>query len=289
MRVLVTGSAGYVGGRLVHRLLDSGHEVVTADRCARPRDLAVTHHPCDLRDLNAMRRAVDGVDAVAHVGALSSDGRGSPEEVLAVNVAGTWNVLQACKEAGVGRVVAFSSVNALGNFGGHRPARYLPIADDYPPHPVTPYQLSKLLGEKACASYSDACGMTTICLRPVAVINNRWWARRRMFDAARRAEFGRIDYWAYVDLDDVCEATLLALEVDGVEHECLLLAADDTTVDVPTEDLLAEWYPDTPWQGPDRQAWFAENPYRTVVDCSRAKAVLGWQPRRRWRDYPEDE
>lgn len=284
MRVLVTGSAGHIGQWQVKALRDAGYEVRTLDRVARSRKDDWEHIPGDLRDLNTVRRAVDGVDAVAHLGAIANDRRGMPDEVFTINVVGTWNVLQACMEANVPRVVFFSSVNALGNFGGHRPSAYLPIDDAYPRHPMSTYQLTKHLGEETCRSFTNKYDMVTICLRPMFVSlpeYGHWWGGPQ--NSERRIEFGRSDYWAYVDVRDVCDATLLALTNTTITHDAFLLAADDTTLDIPSAELTDRYYPDTPWRIP-REEWLAENPYRTFVDCSHAKTVLGWQPKRRWRD-----
>src|SRR5579883_1740573 len=146
-RVLVTGSHGHIGRVLVQRLLDLNYEVRTFDSVAKSRSQVTEHLPGDLRDLNLVRRATEEIDAVVHLGAISNDSRGIAPDIMQINVIGTWNVLQASVEAGVSRLVNFSSVNALGNFMGYRKADHLPIDDAYPRHPQSTYQLSKHLGE----------------------------------------------------------------------------------------------------------------------------------------------
>ncbi len=282
MRVLVTGSAGHIGRALVQTLRAAGHEVRTFDRVARGKDEDWEHIPGDLRDSQAVRRAVQGVDAVAHLGAISSDRRGGEEDVLAVNVQGTWNVLLACVEAHVGRVVYFSSVQALGIFTHHREAPYLPIDDDCPRHPMTPYQLSKHLSEEMCRSFTERHGLVTVCLRPVGVTVDEHFAQMGHYTLEDRVEWGKHEYWAYVDREDVCDATLLALTVENVTHDAFLLTADDICVEPPTAELVDRFHPNTPWKQ-DRAAYLADDPHRSLVDCAHAKQVLGWQPKRSWR------
>lgn len=284
MRVLVTGSAGKIGSALVARLTNEGHAVSTFDHTAQPHEAAHAHLPGDLRDVNAVRRAVQGADAVMHLGAIAHDRFGAPEDVLAVNVLGTLNVLLACGEAGVKRVVFFSSVNALGNFQGHRVTTRFPIDDNYPRHPISPYQVSKYLGEEACRSFSDRYGMVTICLRPVLVAGPEMYARWREHGDTFRADMHRPDYWSYVDLSDVCDAALLALTAEGVTHGAFLLAAPDTTMAAPTAELVDRWYPDVPWPEVSRKEWLAGRPNRSLVDCAHAAKVLGWEPRHTWRE-----
>lgn len=283
MRILVTGSAGNIGQLLTQTLLEAGHEIRTFDRAAQKANEAWEHHPGDLRDINAVRHAVQGMDAVAHLGAIPGDRRGGGDEVLSVNAQGTWNVMIACAEADVKRVVNFSSINALGCVGGHREAVYLPIDDAYPRHPLSPYQLSKHLGEDICRSFSEKTGIVTICLRPgyVASPSHYHWFREadRPFFITRQKH----EYWAYVDIRDVCDAVILSLNVENVLHDAFLLEADDNTVPTTTAELVDEHYPHTPWKR-DRDAYLAGNPHRSLVDCSHAKRVLGWQPKRSWRD-----
>jgi nucleoside-diphosphate-sugar epimerase len=282
MRVLVTGSNGNIGRVQTRRLLEEGYDLRTFDRAAGSGECE--HIPGDVRDIYAVRRAVQGMEAVVHLGALAHDGAGSPEDVFGVNVQGTWNVLLACAEARIQRVVFYSSVNSLGNFGGHKPSQYLPIDDDYPHHPMTPYQLSKHLGEETCRYFSDRYGMTTICLRPVLVVNpERGW-RWLASDSERREEWGKKDYWAYVDVRDVVDAALRGLTVENVKFAAFLLTADDTVADKPTADLVARHFPDTPWPKISPEAYLSDNPYRTLVDCSHAKEVLGWSPQHSWRE-----
>ncbi len=286
MRLLVTGSNGFIGQELVKRLLAEGYTLRTFDRTASPAT-EWEHVAGDLRDVYTVRRLVQGVDAVVHLGAMSSDRRNAADEVLAVNVQGTWNVLQACAEAGVGRVVYFSSINALGCVGGHRPPEYLPVDDFHPRHPMTAYQLSKHLAEEVCRSYTERYGIVTICFRPAFVLNTAqpipWWRR---FPAEARVEWGKDELWAYVDIQDVCDAVLLALKAEGIQHDAFLLSAKDTSLDIPTAELVQKYWSHLPWRG-DLAAYVADNPYRALIDTSHAAQALGWEAKRSWRDAPE--
>ena len=283
MRVLVTGGAGKIGTVQIQTLLRAGHEVVSFDRVAKKsRDC---EHQCgDLRDLFAVRRAVQGADAVVHCGALPHDGAGLPEDVLGINVQGTLNILLASLEAGVERIVNFSSVNALGAVGGHRKPVQFPIDDDYPRHPMSNYQLSKHLGEEACRSYSAKHGMITISLRPVYVVGDRevnHWLRPTTRDHS--VGWFRTEFCAYVFAEDVCDAVMRSLKVEGVRNASFLLNADDTAAETPTSELIDETHPEAPWIS-EKELYFAERPFRSIIDSSLAKKVLGWQPMRSLRE-----
>ena len=107
-----------------------------------------------------------GCAAVVHAGALAHDSAGSPEDIMAVNVLGTWHVLLAAEAAGAGRVVYFSSVQVFGLAEGERLPDYFPVDDAHPRRAMRPYGLSKCLAEDMCAGFTARTGIPTVALRP---------------------------------------------------------------------------------------------------------------------------
>lgn len=293
MRILVTGSEGLLGSATVPALREAGHEVVTLDIKMRPFADGERHIAGDLRDVYVARNAVQGMDAVVHLAAMPYDAA-PPDQVLAINVPGTWNICAACEEADVQRIVYASSINALGAVGGHRPAKYLPIDDNYPCHPAPGYQLSKYLSDEICKSYTYRFGMTTLSLRFGLILSppdpDQKGMRRffmSMIPPQMRIRMGIHEYWAYVDVRDAADAVVKACVAEGVDHEEFLIFADDSTVDVPVAQLVSEHHPDIPWPNISMEDYLAEDSHRSLMDCSKAKRMLGWQPQYSWRTYPE--
>ncbi|MFN8446114.1 MAG: NAD(P)-dependent oxidoreductase [Caldilineaceae bacterium] len=288
MKILVTGAEGRIGRNLPPLLLEAGHEVRTLDLVAHKGKADWEHIPGDLCDPFTVRRALQGVDAVIHAGAVPFD-IGDSTHLMQINVNGTWNVLNGAMESGIERVIYFSSINAQGSVKGHWPCEYLPIDDNYPHHPATPYQLSKHLGEEMCRSFSERWGMVTLCIRPVWVWDPEllgWFRGGGMNDFD---EQWKNEYWAYVDMRDLCDATLRCVTFNdfapgAVKHDAFLISADDTTSLVPSEELVQRAYPTTPWRKGERAEYFANNPHRSLIDCSHAKTTLGWQPKYSWKD-----
>jgi nucleoside-diphosphate-sugar epimerase len=136
-----------------------GHDVAGFDRADGD----------DLLDLASVRRAVDGCAAVVHAGALAHDTAGSPEDIMAVNVLGTWHVLLAAEAAGISRVVYFSSGQVFGIAEGERLPDYFPVDDAHPRRAMRPYGLSKCLAEDLCAGFTARTGIPTVALRPAWV------------------------------------------------------------------------------------------------------------------------
>jgi UDP-glucose 4-epimerase len=203
-RVLLTGSSGGIGRAVRSVLTDEGWDV-------RPFDLAGGQ---DLRDPRAVLEAVRGCSAVVHAGALAHDTAGSPTDIVATNVLGTWHVLAAAEQCGVSRVVYFSSAQVFGFAEGEGTPVYLPVDDDHPVTASRPYGMSKRLAEDMCQAWTTRTGIATIVLRPVMVLNDHSLA-------AYSADTSELS--AYVHVDDVAAATVLALTADLRGHHRVTL------------------------------------------------------------------
>lgn len=287
MKILVTGGRGRIGTRSVLRLVGLGHEVVSADTAETLGDGADAREvELDIRDLDAVTSAAQGCDAIVHAGAIPGDRDGQMSLVLSTNVDGTLNVLLAAADLGITRIVSFSSINAIGVVGRHRtPPDRLPFDDTHPHRPYPGYQLSKHLGEEACTSFSNAYGMTIVSLRPVAVLNESRYEGWRA-GHGHDIDWVRREFGAYVDVEDVVDAVVGGLAVEGIGHTAVLLAADDTGMTEPTVELTSAAFPGIPWVGTTLEEWVADNPHRGFIDTSGAYDLLGWRPTRGWRTPP---
>jgi len=173
---LVTGGAGFIGSNIVHTLLEEGSSVRVFDNFSTGRrenledikdriDIAEG----DLRDVDALKKALDGVRYVFHLGALPSVVRSvnDPLPTHQVNITGTLNLLLAARDAGVERVVFSSSSSVYGN------TPVLPKQEDMHPMPLSPYAISKLTGEHYMRVFHELYGLKTFCLRYFNVFGPR--------------------------------------------------------------------------------------------------------------------
>ncbi len=271
MRVLVTGSSGLIGAAVVQRLRAEGDEVVGFD----------IKDGRDIRDVSAVAAAASGCVAIVHAAGGRADSEDPGARYLTHNVTGNWNILAAARKSGIRRVVTFSSVNALGIFSGNGVPDYLPIDDEHPARPTTPYGISKRLVEELCRCLTLSTGIATICLRPPAVLGPerraRFVADRAANPAAEWTPFW--EYGAFLDVRDVAGAVFAALRCPDPGHVTALICADDVTSPVPIPELVARLLPDVPWSGADQI-----DPWQSLVRCDRAREVLGWAPKYRWRE-----
>ena len=166
--VLVTGGAGFIGSHLVDALLERGAVVRVLDNLATGRLENLAHCrdrielvEADLRDRDACRAACDGRRVVFHQAALGSVPRSieDPVTTLGVNVQGTAHVFDACRLAGVERVVYASSSSVYGD------SEELPKVEGREGRPLSPYAASKVMTEELAAVFARTYSMTLVGLR----------------------------------------------------------------------------------------------------------------------------
>ena len=176
MECLVTGGAGFIGSHIAEALLKSGRKVRILDNfyTGRRQNIAsfirdIELIEGDLRDRDAVARAVRGVDVVFHQAAIPSVPRSVREPLLThdVNVNGTLGLLLAAKDAGVSRFVYASSSSAYGD------TPTLPKVEEMPPSPLSPYAVQKLMGEYYTRVFYLVYGMPTVALRYFNVFGPR--------------------------------------------------------------------------------------------------------------------
>jgi nucleoside-diphosphate-sugar epimerase len=175
-KYLVTGGAGFIGSHIAETLLDRGESVRIFDNLSTGRQTnllplegrAEFIHG-DLRDFDAVKAAVTGIEVVFHQAALASVPRSiaHPVESLETNINGTQNVLLEARDAGVRRVVYASSSSVYGN------TPILPKHEQMPTRPLSPYALHKLAGELLCEVFTRIYGLETVALRYFNVFGPR--------------------------------------------------------------------------------------------------------------------
>ncbi len=166
MRILVTGGAGYIGSHTAKFLAAAGHEPVVFDDMSQGHDWAVKWGTLERGSLLdpvrlAQVLASAKVDAVVHfaANALVGESMTRPGKYFRTNTLGTFNLLEAIREAGVGTIVFSSTCATYGD-----PVR-VPIDETHPQAPVNPYGESKLMVEKMLRWYGEIHGLRWMALR----------------------------------------------------------------------------------------------------------------------------
>lgn len=286
-RILVTGAGGLLGRYTVDDLKSSctvsGLDVV-------PAEDGVPHIVDTIENLEAVRRACSGQDAVVHIAARPNIWSGSGTEIIQTNVVGTWNVLQAAEDAGVRRVVVTSSDSVIGFTvldGAMVPPQYLPIDGDHERHPTDPYALSKKLCEEIARSFADRGKLEVVVLRPVFVLYPEFEGevKARAADpkgykgptAGGRNPAGGGPMWHYVDPRDVAHAYRCALEAADPGFGPYFICGPTTLAPEPTLERFAARTGRTP--DIRNPVVYQDNAFAPLYDLSQAEEGIGFRAR----------
>jgi nucleoside-diphosphate-sugar epimerase len=231
-KYVVTGGAGFIGSSLVRGLLASGAgEVAVIDNLLTGHEenleevrSSIEFHRADIRDYEAVAATVRGAEAVFHLAAIPSVPRSiaDPAPSHQVNIDGTFNVLRACAEGDVRRVVYAASSSAYGG------SEVLPKVESMPPDPKSPYAAQKLLGEYYARVFHLCFGLETVALRYFNVYGPRQDPSNPysgVIAIFMKCLLGRVPPTIYGDgeqsrdftfVEDVVDATLKAATAPGV-------------------------------------------------------------------------
>jgi dTDP-glucose 4,6-dehydratase len=185
MRLLITGADGFIGSHLTEALVRQGHDVRAfvfynslgswgwLDECAAEVRGNFNVFAGDIRDPNGVRTAMKGCEAVLHLAALIGIPYSyhSPDTYIDTNVKGTLNVVQAARELAVTRVIHTSTSEVYGT------ARFVPITEEHPLQPQSPYSASKIGADQIAMSFYRAFQTPVVTLRPFNAYGPRQSAR----------------------------------------------------------------------------------------------------------------
>jgi len=293
-KVLVTGGAGFIGSHLVDRLLERGSKVTVIDNFDdfyKGKEKNIVAHlkngnyrmiKGDILDHDLVLGATKGVDATFHEAAQAGIRycNLNPVKAHKVNVEGTLNVLMACRENAVKRIVFASSSSIFGN------PRYIPIDEDCPTNPNSPYGATKLAGEQYCRVFHEVYGLGVVCLRYFSVYGPRGRPDQVIYslvsnimrgespiiygDGSQRRDF------TYVS--DIVEATILAAETESIDGEIFNIGfGQDFTIRELYNAIISTFRNELDIS-PRYIERYRGDFERTLADNTKARKRLGWRP-----------
>jgi NAD dependent epimerase/dehydratase len=293
--VLVTGAGGFIGSHLVERLLAENARVRAFVRYNSRGDPGFLRMLSDedrarvemiagnLEDEDAVRKAADGVDVVFHLGALISIPYSyrHPLEVAKTNLLGTMNVLLACRDLRVKRMVHISSSEVYGT------AIHVPISESHPLQGQSPYSASKIGADKLAESFYCAFSLPVVTVRPFNTYGPRQSTRAVIpviitqaltQDKIHLGNLNTIRDFTFV-LDTV-SGMIKAAEVEGVEGQVMNLG---TGQEIRIGELAEKIIQKTGREveivvDSDRLRPQASEVMRLISDNSLARKSLGWEP-----------
>ena len=296
MRILVTGGAGFIGSNFAGHSLASGHSVEVMDDFNDFYDPAIKRanvagfakdaaiHETDIRDADAVLRVVKAgkFDCIVHLAARAGvrPSIRDPKLYLDTNITGTFNLLEAARQAGVPRFINASSSSVYGVL------KSLPFREDLAlTQTISPYAATKLATEQLCSNWSHLHGIRTLSLRFFTVYGPRQRPdlaihsfTRAILEGWPIAQFGdgstRRDY-TYVD--DILGGITAGLGYEGPLCDIFNLGENQTTTlaeliamieNALGKKAIIERKPEQPGDVPV-----------TFADITKARTVLGYDPR----------
>jgi dihydroflavonol-4-reductase len=161
MKAFITGASGFIGTHLVEELLRQKWQVrVLLHKRELPNQEKLQVFRGDIRDANNLKDVLKDTDVLFHLAAALGASRISKKEFYAINAKGTENVLNAAAEAGVGKVIHFSSAGVLGSVKENKA-----VGEDYQTHPIDIYDMTKLEGERTALNIAKR-GLDVVVIRP---------------------------------------------------------------------------------------------------------------------------
>lgn len=232
---LVTGGAGFIGSHIADKLLDAGKDVIVYDNLdvGKPENIPslATFIKGDINDTKSLKKAMQNIDVIFHNAAFVSI-RGSFEKLkddAQNNILGSLNVLEVAASAGVKKVIFASSMAVYGE------SCILPVKEDHPLNPISPYGYSKMIGEYYCKVFNEQYGLKSTCLRyfntygirqtPSDYVGVTTKFIKNVFANRPMEIFGNGDQTRdFVWVEDVAMANILAAEFD-ISNECINIAS----------------------------------------------------------------
>lgn len=296
-RLLITGADGFIGSHLTEALVRAGHDVRAfvlynslnswgwLDHCAADVAGRFDVFAGDIRDPHGVREAMRGCDRVLHLAALIAIPYSyhSPDTYVDTNIKGTLNVLQAARELGIARLIHTSTSEVYGT------ARFVPITEDHPLQPQSPYSATKIAADQLALSFFHSFGTPVTILRPFNTYGPRQSARAviptiisQIANGSRRIKLGAIRPTRdFNHVQDTVAAFVAAVDADVAAGEVLnvgsnfeisigdlvvlIAAIMDREVEVECDAARLR-----PVDSEVERLW---------ADNHRAIARLGWQPK----------
>ncbi|NHN31344.1 NAD-dependent epimerase/dehydratase family protein [Paenibacillus agricola] len=286
-RIIITGGSGKAGVWLVKHFVEQDYEVINLD-WKLPEEPLCRTIIVDLNDLGQVHNALAPFSGrnrqeavgIVHFAAIPQAYTHPNDVCFRNNVMNTYNILEAAANLGIQKVVLASSESSYGMVfaNDYFAPQYLPVDEAHPQLPEDSYGLSKVVNEVTAEAFNRRTGMQVISFRLGNILVPESYAaiRAQFADTAGRKRI----LWSYIDARDVAVACRLAIEKDGLGAQALILAADDTSSDRSTSELIEAHLSGV------TDIRSALDDRTSLLSNARIKEVLGWQQQIYFMDQP---
>lgn len=289
MKLLVTGGAGFIGSSLVDELMRQGHQVLIIDNLSTGKKKFINpgakFYKKDIRNYKSIKPLFKGVECVFHLAAQPRIQPSiiNPAESFANNVIGIFNVLLAARDNKVKKFIYSASSSAYGD------QKSMPLKESMTPTPQNPYALFKYNGEEMCNLFNKLYDLPTVCLRYFNVYGERqsdkgayctvigiFLKQKKsnhpltiVGDGNQRRDF------TYVG--DVARANILAMKSKKAIGHLINIGSGQNHSVNEVAKMIDPKHVFIPLRPGEAQV--------TLADISKAKHILGWEPKVTLNDW----
>ena len=294
-KVLITGSGGFIGSHLTERLFELGAKIRAFVRYTSRADEGFIKYFSDdlrkdidivygdIRELETIVKAIDGVDIVFNLAALVGIPYSyiHPQEVIEANTIGTLNILMAARDAGIEKLIQTSTSEAYGT------ARYVPINEEHPKQPQSPYSASKIAADAIALSFYHSFNLPVAVIRPFNTYGPRQSDRAVIPSIISQAlvkdrlTLGNMTPTRdFTFVTDTAEGFIKVAESESVGMEINIGTGKEISIEDLTKKIISLVGRDIVVEHDKERLRPAHSEVeRLCADNTRAREVLGWSPK----------
>jgi dTDP-glucose 4,6-dehydratase len=294
-KVLITGAGGFIGSHLTERLFELGAKVRAFVRYTSradegfikycPEDLRKNMEIVygDIRELETIVKAIDGVDIIFNLAALVGIPYSyiHPQEVIETNTIGTLNILMAARDAGIEKLVQTSTSEVYGT------ARYVPINEEHPKQPQSPYSASKIAADAIALSFYNSFDLPVAVIRPFNTYGPRQSDRAVIPSIISQVlvkdklTLGNMTPTRdFTFVTDTAEGFIKVAESESVGMEINIGTGKEISIEDLTKKIISLVGRDIVVEHDEERLRPAHSEVeRLCADNTRARDLLGWSPK----------
>lgn len=278
MKVVVTGAAGKIGRWTVRAILNAGHDVIASDRILSEESASKNFIQAELRDYGQVCQLLMGSNAVVHLANIPTDVRNTSQAIFENNMLVNFNILEACKDLNIPKLVWASSETVLGYPFVPQQLSYLPLDEDHPNVVKSSYAMAKLLTEYLSGMYHNVTNTQIVALRFANIYEPDEYSKIPVMHwNDQQKDIQKKNAWAYCDVRDAAKACVLAVEISNIGNQVFHITAPDTIMPDLSQDLVSRFFPNI---------LLKRIPlgYETLMSIDKARQILGYDPQYTWRN-----
>ena len=278
--ILVTGSTGRIGRVVMEEFIAAGYSCTGVDMNARVEftaDGSFLHRRVDLTDFGSVVETVSKYDAVVHLANVAYSGFETDHKTFIDNITINYNLFSAVSLLKLPKIVWLSSA-AVTDFNLEHAPDYFPIDSKHRTFSLNTYGLSKTQSENMASYFGEFNETVYVGIRAPLVQYPEDYKNFHQHTARPESRIWHL--WSYIDVRDLARGLRLAVESKNVQTSTMFLAAEDTSVEIPSIELCQRFFPKAKHS-------YTGDSKSSMLNVEEAKSLIGFTAQYSWRNVSE--